>query len=200
MKNEISQYISIAKAICQLLSPHVEVVIHDLESGRIAAIFNPYSKRKVRDESLIGEIENQKELPDVFAPYVKASREGKKIRSTSATLRNREGKAVALFCINLDVSKWEEMHQFLSHLIQPISEKQPDVLFKDDWREKINSYVSAYLQKDNISMQALSKEKKKELILALHREGAFQAKNAASYIGDVLKLSRATIYKYLEKK
>ena len=43
----------------------------------------------------------------------------------------------------------------------------------------------------------LSKDKKQELIKALYREGAFKAKNAATYVADVLHLSRATIYNYL---
>lgn len=200
MKKEFIPYLPIAEAICQLLYPHAEVVIHDIKTDSIAAIFNNFSKRKVGDESLLEETKNSEEYPDVFSPYFKINWDGKKIRATSATLRNKEGKVIGLLCINLDVSKWEEMHQFISQLIQPISQKQPEILFKDDWREKINVYVSAYLKQEGISLQALTRDAKKELILALHREGAFKAKNAASYIADVLKLSRATVYNYLGKK
>ena len=200
MKGGFSQYISIAEAICQLLSPHAEVVIHDLKTGQIVAIFNGFSKRKIGDESLLEETKDYAELPDVFATYFKINWDGRRIKSTTATLRGREGKPIGLLCINLDVSKWEEMHQFISQLIQPVSEKQPEVLFKDDWREKINVYVSGYVKKMRVSLQTLTKDEKRELVQALHREGAFQAKNAASYIADVLKISRATIYNYLGKK
>jgi predicted transcriptional regulator YheO len=48
-------------------------------------------------------------------------------------------------------------------------------------------------------LKLLNKEKKKALVVALHREGAFTAKNAANYVADVLDLSRATIYNYLKE-
>ncbi len=74
------------------------------------------------------------------------------------------------------------------------------MLFKDDWREKINSYVSEYLKQKRIALKALSKTEMQDLVRALHREGAFQAKNAASYAADILDISRATIYNYLKNR
>jgi len=34
----------------------------------------------------------------------------------------------------------------------------------------------------------------------LKKEGAFETKNAASYVADVLQISRATVYNYLKEK
>lgn len=74
----------------------------------------------------------------------------------------------------------------------------PGILFKDDWRERINLLVTRFLRDERATLKTLTKEKKRELIGALHQEGAFQAKNAASYIADVLGLYRATVYNYLK--
>lgn len=195
---ELSVYFSVAQAINILLHPYAEVVIHDLKTGLIAAIYNNFSKRKVGDESLIEELENYAKLPDVFPVYSKVNWDGRKMKSSTATLRDKKGKPIGLLCINLDLSKWQEMHQFLEGWLKSVNnQEQPDVLFKDDWREKINTYVAEYLKKEGITLKTLGRGKKRELVGVLHREGAFKAKHAASYVADVLDLSRATIYNYL---
>lgn len=198
MQNKLHQYFPVAEAICQLLHPYGEVVIHDLKTGLIAAIYNPFSKRKIGDESLIEELSNYDQLPNVFPSYTKVNWDGRMLKSSTATLRDSNGIPMGLLCINLDLSKWEELHQLLGEWLgQTERQQKPQVLFTDDWREKINAYVSEYLKRESTTLKLMGKEKKRELVRALHREGAFKAKHAASYVADVLDLSRATIYNYL---
>ncbi len=198
MDKELARYSAVAEAVSLLLYPHAEVVIHDLRTDRIAAIFNSFSKRKVGGDSCLEELNGVEETPDVYPPYFQMNWDGRRMKSVSATLRDQKGKPIGLLCINIDISKWEEMQNFLSGWLQGVSGKErPEALFKDDWREKINTYVSEFLKKEGVVLKSLSKDKKRELISALHREGAFKAKNAAAYIADVLEISRATIYNYL---
>lgn len=194
---DLTDYFSVAQAISTLLYPHAEVVIHNLKTGKIAATYNNFSKRNVGDESLIEELSDHTGLPDVFPVYTKINWDGKKLKSCTATLRDKNKTAIGLLCINLDVTKWEEFRHLLDQWSN-IQSNQPDLLFKDDWREKINCYVSDYLSKEGLTLKILSKERKRNLIKALHQEGAFKAKNAATYVADVLDLSRATIYNYLK--
>jgi len=194
-----TNFLAIAQGISLLFYPHVEVVIHDLQTGQIAAIFNNFSKRREGDESLIEEAGNLAEMPDLFPLYFKTNWDGRSIKSISITLRDPQGKPTHLLCINLDLSKWEEIHRVILEMIQPLNKgEKPDFLFKDDWREKINCYVNEFLRKEGLALKGLTKDKKRELIRALHQEGAFQAKHAASYIAEVLEMSRATIYNYLK--
>ena len=196
----LKSYFSIAEAISLIFHPDAEVILHDLKSGLIAAIYNNFSKRKVGDESLLEEIHSFPEIPNVFPPYLKKNWDGRSIKSISATLRDPKGKAIGLLCINVDLTRWEELHHFLGSWLTHGTHPQPTQLFKDDWREKINIYVTEYLTQERTTLKMLSKDKKKALVLALHQEGAFKAKNAASYVADVLDLSRATIYNYLKVK
>lgn len=200
MSKKLRRFYPIAEGLSNLLYPHAEVVIHDLKSNRIVAIFNNFSKRKVGDESLLQEELEDAKLLDVFPIYFKTNWDGRRLKCVSITLKDENGIALGLLCINLDVSQWEEMGKYLLQWTQGLEGSQPEVLFKDDWREKINTYVSEYLKREKIVLKNLTKEKKKELILSLHREGAFSAKNAAFYIADVLDISRATIYNYLRSK
>lgn len=194
----LNSYFSTAEAISLLFCPYAEVVLHDLNSRLIAAIYNNFSKRKVGDESLLEEIEGYNEYPNVFPVHLKTNWDGRKIKSISSTLRDQNGKAIGLLCINLDISKWEECYLFLGSLLNNVAQPPPAELFKDDWREKINSFVSVYLAQERTTLKLLDKKKKKALVLVLHKEGAFKAKNAAHYVADVLGLSRATIYNYLK--
>ncbi len=197
--NELEHYKPVAEAISLLLFPHAEVVIHDLRTGCIRAVFNNLSKRRAGDESSLDEIDKLSDTQEVFPPYFKINWDGRKMKSVTAVLRSSQGKPIGLLCINLDISKWEEMHHFILDLIKPATE-MPDFLFKNDWREKINIYVSCYLKQHALCLESLDKAEKKELLLALHKEGAFNTKNAASYVADVLQISRATVYNYLKDK
>lgn len=186
-------YHSIAEAISMLLYPHAEVIIHDLKSGLISAIFNPFSKRKKGDESLLDPV---KKYPDIFPPYNKMNWDGKLLRSVSITLRNNQNTPIALMCINVDLSKWNDLYQYLEKMIK-VENAPNEILFKDDWRERINVFVTDYIKENNLNFKTLSREEKQTLVVALHKKGAFNAKNAANYVADVLDLSRATIYNYL---
>lgn len=197
--NELESYNPIAEAISLLLFPYAEVVVHNLSTGCIEAIFNNLSKRAVGDESSLDELNKLPDTQDVFPPYFKINWDGRKMKSVTAVLRNQRRKAIGLLCINLDISKWEEMHHFILDLIKPATE-MPNFLFKNDWREKINMYVSSYLKQHALRIESLDKSEKKKLLIALHKEGAFNTKNAASYVADVLQISRATVYNYLKDK
>lgn len=120
--SELSYYKPIAEAISLLLFPHAEVVIHDLKTGCIEAIFNNLSKRSVGDSSLLDEMNNLSETQDVFPPYFKTNWDGRKMKSVTAVLRSQHRKPIGLLCINLDISKWEEMHHFILDLIKPATE------------------------------------------------------------------------------
>jgi D-arginine utilization repressor len=196
---DLENLFSIAQGLSLLFYPHVEVVIHDLTTETIVAIYNNLSKRKVGDESLLDDLSNDSELPKISSTYFKTNWDGRMMKSITIVIHDAQKQPSHLLCINLDLSKWEEMQRFLSDFLPPIQgDIKPEFLFKNDWREKINIFVTDYLKKEGLTLRTLTKEQKRSLIHALHEQGAFQAKNAAAYIGDVLEMSRATIYNYLK--
>ncbi len=62
MSDSLNNYRVLCKAISLLLPNQLEIVIHDLNSGKIAHIENPYSNRNVGDDSLIDEDELTTEI------------------------------------------------------------------------------------------------------------------------------------------
>jgi D-arginine utilization repressor len=198
MKKAIKSFLPIAEAIQRLLHPHAEVVVHDIKQNQIVAIFHPFSKRRIGDSSLFTKEEEMAKLEDCVGPYEKLNCDGRKLKSVSSIIRDENNKAVGMLCINLDVSKLEEFNNLITAFIS--SEKfspQPAPLFQDDWQERINKYIHAYLIEHHLTLELLNRSEKKELIEHLNEVGAFSAKNAALYIAQIIGVSRATIYNYL---
>jgi predicted transcriptional regulator YheO len=59
--------------------------------------------------------------------------------------------------------------------------------------------MHAWLKERMLGLDALTREQKRQLIEALSAEGAFKGKSAANYIAAVLRIGRATVYKYLKQ-
>ena len=136
----IKAMLPVAEAIERLLRPHAEVVIHDTGKNRIAAIFNPFSKRRVGDDSLLTE-EESAILTDCVGPYEKINWDGKRLKSVSSLIRDERGKAVGMLCINLNISKLEKMHEWVLEFIgRDRLIPQPELLFREDWQEKLNNH------------------------------------------------------------
>jgi predicted transcriptional regulator YheO len=197
MIRAIQTILPTAEAIQRLLHPHAEVVIHDIRKNQIAAIYHPFSKRRVGDPSLLTQ-EEMSLLENCMGPYEKINWDGKKLKSVSSIIRDDKGEAVGMLCINFDISGLEKINNLIAGFISHDQlTPQPTPLFKDDWQEKINKCVHTYLNEHHLTLESLNRTEKKELIEHLHKIGAFTAKNAALYIAQIIGVSRATIYNYL---
>ncbi|MFI8382097.1 transcriptional regulator [Pseudomonas sp. NPDC079086] len=197
---ELDNYRTIADAIATLFFPHAEVVLHDLRTQKVDYIANNISKRVIGDDAaledmLSGEVDERN-----IGPYEKLNWDGQKIRSVSSVLHDASGTPIAVLCINLNISMFETAKQALDLFLS--SSKlvpQPDALFRDDWQERINTFLHSWLRQRQLGLNLLTREHKRELVEALHAEGAFKGKSAANYIANVLNMGRATVYKHLKE-
>lgn len=176
------------------------MVIHNLRTQKIDYIANNISKREVGDDSaledMLGEDANERNI----GPYEKLNWDGQKIRSLSSVLRDGSGQPLAVLCINLNISLFENAKAALDLFLSPSKLiPQPDSLFRDDWQERINTFLHNWLRERQLGLNLLTREHKRELVLALHAEGAFKGKSAANYVANVLNMGRATVYKHLKE-
>lgn len=201
MKLELKRVIPMAEAFSRLLHPFAEVVIHDLKKDQVVAIFNPCSKRKVGDRSYLDRWDfSVSPEEDVIGPYEKTNYDGRKLKSISVILRDQKGNAKGFLCVNVDISVFEYYQSILlsflgnndSHL-----SKKTQPLFKDDLYEKINVFIQEYCRSQQLSLENLSRDDKRALVINLEEKGAFNGKNASSYVARILNVSRATVYNYL---
>lgn len=184
-----------AEAVANLFRPFVEVVVHDMEKNRIAAIFNNTSRRSVGDDSMIENAAGLSEGPDIHGPFEQRTFDGRRLKYTSVVLRSDEGRAVGLMCINVDVTPLEKMEEAIGALLRPAGDPAAlDSHFRDDWQERIRSFVEQYSTRQKTTIARMTRQERGELVTALQEAGAFRAKNAAGFIANVLGVSRATVY------
>ncbi|AYC31898.1 transcriptional regulator [Pseudomonas cavernae] len=196
----LDNYRAIADAIATLFYPHAEVVLHDLRTQKVDYLANNISKREIGDDSALEDLLSAESGEHNIGPYEKLNWDGQKIRSVSTVLRDDQGTPVAVLCINLNISLFETAKQALDLFLS--SSKlvpQPDALFRDDWQERINTFLHNWLRQRQLGLNLLTREHKRELVEALHAEGAFKGKSAANYVANVLNMGRATVYKHLKE-
>ena len=197
---ELDNYRTIADAIATLFFPHAEVVLHDLRTQKVDYIANNISKRVIGDDAALEDMLSGEVDERTIGPYEKLNWDGQKIRSVSSVLRDTSGTPIAVLCINLNISMFETAKQALELFLS--SSKlvpQPDALFRDDWQERINTFLHSWLRQRQLGLNLLTREHKRELVEALHAEGAFKGKSAANYVANVLNMGRATVYKHLKE-
>ena len=190
---------AMADGVSALFFPYSEVVVHEVKSRRIAYIANNLSKRKVGDDSAIDDV-----IADtgetVIGPVEKLNWDGRKVRFVSVVVRDENSVPVYVVCININISVFEDARSALDLFLQITKvQARPEQIFKDDWQEKINSFLHSWLQVQQLSLASLTQKHKKALVLALYQQGAFQGKSAADYIANVLAMGRATVFKYLKE-
>ncbi len=204
MKEGLSKYIPVAEAIAKLFQPHVEVVIHDIESDLIHFIANPYSGRKVGDSSLLGLFEkNLEEFPhgkDVEGPYENAGNQGQRIRSISSALKDEQGNVIGMMCINVDFSVMEASLDALETFLRPINvNAPPKILFQNDWKDNIKLEIRSFLVEHNISLDKIGPMHRKKLIRIIEDKGLFYARKSVEQLATILGISRATAYNDLRQ-
>ena len=195
----LARYQHLADGIARLFFPYAEVVIHDLATQRVLYLANNLSRREVGDDAALEEIERTIAERTV-GPYEKLNWDGRKMRCTSSILFDDAGNAQGVMCINFNIAVFEDMHGMLGMLLKGAGlVEQPAELFRDDWQERINTFMHAWLRERQLALNTLSRQHRRELVAALYAEGAFNGKSATHYIGNVLGLGRATVYKYLKE-
>ena len=196
---KLDNYKTIADCIATLLFPHAEVIVHDLDSQTVVHIANNFSKRKLGDDSALDELPGDFDEVSSLGPYEKLNWNGQKVRSITSVLRGDDGKAEVLLCINLNFSVLDQARDALNAFFQ-VSRllPQPEALFRDDWQERINTFLHAWMAERQLSLTTLSMKDKRALIEALFAQGAFEGRSAADYVANVLNMGRATVYKWVK--
>lgn len=195
------QYEPLIQAIIELFHPFVEAAVHDLEQGKLVAIYHNISQRKVGDPSPLKELKvDTKDFPAYFTPYYKQNWDGRPLKCTSITMRNKTGNPVGLICLNIDTSFFQDGYNLLEKFLKTKSEAEnPIEIFGSQCEEQAISVIQQYLDEKHLSLNHLNRDQKKDLVQQLYRKGIFNFKNAAPFIAKKLNTSRASVYNYIKQ-
>lgn len=186
------------EAIATLLQPHVEVVLHDLATESIVAIWNPSSGRAPGDPSLLDDLpESWRERP-VQGPYRGVLGGGREVGSVTALVRDARGRARGLLCLNLDRTPLLDVATALARVGAPLEQRPPE-LFDRDWREQIALAVDERCRQLGRRPTALTRDERLAVVAELDRRALFSTRNAAAHAARALGVSRATVYALLKE-
>jgi predicted transcriptional regulator YheO len=196
----LERYAPIADGIAALLYPCAEVVIHDLRNQTIAYLVNNLSKLEVGGPSVLDEV-HYAARGQTIGPYEKLNWDGRRMRCVSNILFDDDGKPAGMLCINFNIAVFEDVRSTLDLFIKggTLTAAPADDLFRDDWQDRINTYLHTWLRERQIGINALTREHKREIVEALHAQGAFRGRSSANYVAAVLTMGRATVYKILKQ-
>lgn len=193
-------YEPLIKSIVELFHPFVEAAVHDVKEGKVVAIYHNLSRRKIGDPSPLKELKVEiKDFPDFFTPYYKKNWDGRMLKCTSITMRDKKGEAIGLICINADVSVFQDSYKLLGALLKIKGDADnPIEIFGSDYESMIENIIQEFLDEKHLSLNYLKREQKKELVQKLYQKGLFNFKNAVPFIAKKLNSSRASIYNYIK--
>jgi len=199
MNVQLKTFIPLCDSIGKLFYPNVEVVLHDLDSRKVAHIVNSFSKRVAGDSMISDPKDLSSVTSDIIGPYSKVNIDGTKLKTVSTIIRDTKQVPIGVICINFKAEVFEKMYESLKILLNIEEENQPQTLFSQDWKVHTHNTINKYLNENNLILENLKTKEKKELIIHLNSEGIFSIRNVIPYLCKALEISRAAIYKWLKE-
>ncbi|MBB6241883.1 PAS domain-containing protein [Rhodanobacter sp. MP1X3] len=197
---KFASYFPVADAIATLFRPHVEVVIHDLSSLKVAYIANSISRRRIGDSSVADQVSEESLAQAVIGPYRKVNKDGRNLRSVTAVIRDADQQPAAMMCINFDVSTLERIRDEVSALaFLPESLEPHAPFFHDNWRQALERLVQEVEREEGIPVKSFNTSLRFALIEKISDSGFLSMRNAPPVVAERVGISRAALYKYLKE-
>ena len=207
---ELRAFIPLVEGFAEMLGPHCEVVLHDLERlpHSIVAIENGHvTGRRVGDVPTDLMLSSLKHVQDGTAPDVRlyvSTHDGKVFKSLAVTLRGCDNRPIGVLGVNFDISELVHAQRTLSALTavgRLGSEALPETheVFADDIREVVAAMITRVLSEMGKTPGAMTRDEKREVVKRLEERGAFLVKRSAEQVAEALDLSRYTIFSYLKE-
>lgn len=218
----VEKYIPLVKFLGSALGKNCEVVLHDVKNPEhsIVAIENGHvSGRSVggplTDLVLKVMREGLQQQNNYIVNY-KAKGQGNRIcRSSSYFIKDSAGEIEGVLCINFDISPLIEIRNYINDAIGDIpANKLPvcqeekasnfDVLdvfenLQASIDDVLKSLIDKVLDESDVPPDRMSVEEKIEVVRKLNEHGLFLLKGGVSELSQRMKVSEATIYRYLGK-
>ena len=190
-------YFSIGEAIATLFHPFVEVVLHDLRTGRIVRIWNVSTGRQAGDLSRLNRPQDQFAVDQaILGPYEKALASQGRTKSITAGLRDVAGELIGFLCINIDVTPIDNVAAMLTKFASS-DMKRPEPIYRNDLQQHISYLVRDYSLKVNKPIDHLDRQERIDLVSLVDKAGLFQARNSIMLVAKAMHLSRASVYNLL---
>lgn len=205
MATLLESYYPIADTIAGMFGPNCEVAIHDLSHPQNSVVYVANGTVTGREpgqafEHLIKQVLLNKNFKnDCMINYTFETETGKKIKSSSALIRDIHDEVIGMICINYDLTLPYALSDALTCFLpkeesstsqMPSSEPEEVTIIIDRLIDNIigDTDTSTLKRKDNIA-----------LVEFMENKGIFLVKGAMEKVSERLGVSKVTIYSYLDE-
>ncbi|AJQ29339.1 helix-turn-helix transcriptional regulator [Pelosinus fermentans] len=201
---KLETYIPIANLIAKTFGKNCEVVIHDLsipQNSVVYTINNHVTGREIGQsfDHLVKDVLLSKKFDnDYNANYITITEDGRKIKSSTALIRDSEDKVIGALCINYDLEKLNHIKNFLDEFMAAEQEQiETAVEPFDNVMEIVDDLIDKII--GNTKIEHLKRKDKIELIYFMDKKGLFLIKGAIERVAEKLNISKVTVYSYLDE-
>lgn len=205
----LENYIPVAKLISQTFGSHCEVIIHDFSRPQNSVVYtenNVVTNRNVGEsftEYFIKEVLlSRKFNHDCCANYIMDGKDGKTIKSSTALIRDTNGKVIGALCVNIDLSQISQFIGDLSALLgMPDSMMQTSEETEVEVVPSIREIVDDIIDKTigNQDVDAMTREQRISLIRFMNDKEIFAIKGTLDKVAERMNISKVTVYSYLDE-
>ncbi|AJS58509.1 helix-turn-helix transcriptional regulator [Paenibacillus sp. IHBB 10380] len=171
------------------------IVNGDLSERSLNAPLTNYAKKLINEKVYLDK--------DYVLDYVGEGPRGKKYRSSTLFIKDREGQLQGLLCINFDADVYRKVAKDILKLANlsldiEVIEKETD---QEQPVEKltgnIRNIIYSVIDKDILESGAqLSPEQKRLAISKLKEYGVFEIKGKINEVADIMGMSESSVYRY----
>ena len=194
----LEQLQQIARGLGETFAPFCEVVVHDLTDRRhaVLAIHNNLSGRGVGEP--VTELGAQRisnpDFPEVVANYPNRFPDGRRAKSTSIGIRDREGDYVAALCLNVDLTVFQNLQNMLTQFGGTTVEPEIKESLAPVGSQTLLDYIDAFAAQRATAPRALKADERRALLRELKAGGFLEVRRAIDTVAQHLGVSRTTIY------
>lgn len=214
MNKKLRAYFPLVSFLGETLGPQYEIVLHDLEDldQSVVAIENNHiSERTIGSPAtdlLLNIIKSSQEddSRSHATNYLSYSKTGKKVKGSTFLIRDEDDAVIGALCINFDISIYYQAYETLKKIVEPeITGDGADSLpiYKENLNHSIEDIttnaVESVIHEMGVAPERMLIEEKMTVIEKLNKDGVFLLKGAVGNVAKCLKVSEATIYRYLNK-
>lgn len=219
---------TVVKLLGATFGPDCEIVLHDLRTPEqsVVAIENGHiTGRKLGDPAIGGPTadialqrsQNDDQRTTVLANYETRTRDGRRLKSSSALFRDHRGRLCAALCLNIDLSSAHEVMRFLTALTSmefvtdgpqtpalPAQRRPPPRGPAANPQEPAVETVVSEIITEALAMvgkpvEKMQKTDKLASVEHMYNRGLFIIRGSVELAAQALAVSRFTIYNYLDE-
>jgi len=169
----------------------------DLSERSLNGQLTNYAKKLINEKVYLNN--------DYVVDYVGEGPRGKKFRSSTLFIKDREGQLQGLLCINFDadvyrkaakdILKLANLSFDIKHIEMKTEQEQPVEKLHDN----VRNIIYTVIDKDILESGAqLSPAQKKLAISKLKEYGIFDIKGTINEVADIMRISESSVYRYLQ--